>query len=337
MNKYFKKAVLFLIMLVSPVLVMCEKSPLTDSYLLGEVPDSAAIGRGEAYVGVVGMPFSPYWNPAGLVSTKKSSLGISLNVTSQSDEDSSLIKESYPLEGRKLNFISVCGKQVGFFWRPVTNRADTSSGTINGIFYEETLDVKINMFGITVAVPHSTRVDFGMNINFITGMLGVSHLEGGIPAIIISDGLGWGLDWGLIYNVNEGLNIGVSLLNGPGMIYWEDYSLDRFPPLFRAGVDIRLGQLMTMGFDYEKGFYDDSVEDDEKMHIGIEQYIKSDLIVRGGIYGSNFEDELNSTYTAGVGYIKSNYCIDLAFKQYYINKNPSGKLRRMSISGTIPF
>ena len=51
--------------------LMAEKSPLNDSYFLGEIPDSAAIGMGQAYVGVSGGPFSSYWNPAGLNTVDK--------------------------------------------------------------------------------------------------------------------------------------------------------------------------------------------------------------------------------------------------------------------------
>ncbi len=329
-----KKYLFIIVILCNFISVYAAKSPLNDFYFYGEVPDSQAIGRGEAYAGVIGSPFAPYWNPAGLVSLKRSNLGISLNIYSEGDIESDLIKKSYPLEGRSLNYISVCGEQVGFYWRSLSNRIDISSGRVAGVDFEQTIDEKINMFGISVAVPHSEKTDFGMNINFITGIIGLSRIEGSVPTVEVSDGFGWGLDWGIIYKVTEGLNAGISLLNGPAIIYWEDFAEDRLPPVFRGGFDIQLSQLMSLGLDYEKGFYDDSVKDKEKIHMGIEQYITKNFLLRAGIYGSDFYDVYRTVYTTGVGYRKKDYSIDMAAKQYYINEN---KLKRFSLSVVIPF
>jgi hypothetical protein len=312
-------------------------SPLTDSYFLGEVPNAAAIGMGGAYTAMTGNPFAPYWNPAGLVTVKRSNLGVSMNIYSDSDLDQDLVEETFPLEASKLNYISVCGEQVGFYWRTLSNRIDVSTYTLAGTDYEERIDEKVNVFGITVAVPHSGNVDFGMNMNLFTGMLGYYIIEGSTPTVYISDGIGWGLDWGLLYNLDSNISFGVTVHNFPAMIYWEDFRQNTLPVIFRGGVNLRLSNLMAVGIDYESADYDESLAGDDLMHFGIEQFLTSSVIIRAGMYGNDFNDKYAVVYTTGLGFKKEEYSIDLAAKRYYIDNTESGKVTRLSLSGVIPF
>ena len=150
MKKYF--VIILILYEVMPLFVKV-KSPLDDSYFIGEIPDSAAIGRGEAYVAVKYSPFAPYWNPAGIRELKINKFGISGDIFFNSDIEVSRVKDKFPLqEGRKTNFVSICGPQVGIYWRPLSNRMDKSTWTESGILYESTIDEKINIFAITVAV-----------------------------------------------------------------------------------------------------------------------------------------------------------------------------------------
>ncbi|MFC2091602.1 hypothetical protein ACFLTD_02385 [Elusimicrobiota bacterium] len=332
-----RKIILVLMIFVIYDISYCVDSPLNDSYYLGEVPDSAAIGRGGAYVGVAGSPFSPYWNPAGIVSLKKNTIGFSLNLFGKSDIDSSILKKTYPLEGRKLNFISVCGPQVAMYWRPLSEKVDISTGTINGQAYERTIDVKSSVYGLTVAVPHAEKVDFGMNINLITGMLGYLYKDAQDTELILSDGLGWGLDWGLIYKLTPDMNIGVSVTNLPAQIYWEDFDKEVLPTVFRAGFDLQLNQLMSFAMDYENAEYDDSVDDNDMIHVGMEHYIRSNFLVRAGMYARDFNDSKNAVYTAGLGYSSDLYQVDIAVRQYYIDENDSELLQRVSASAGLMF
>jgi hypothetical protein len=314
-----------------------EESPLNDSYFIGETPGSAAIGRGNAYTAVASSPFASYWNPAALVKNADNIFAVSMDMFTKTSLDSDVIEETLPLEGRKLNYIGVCGPQIGFYWRPLSNRVDSSSGTLAGVNFEETIDEKINVYGITIAVPNSNIVDFGMNINLLTGMIGYSRIANNVPEVVISDGMGWGLDWGLIYRVSEGLNVGAVLMNGPAYMYWDEYDRYQLPPILRAGVDMQLSNLMSLGVDYEKGYYDDSLDDSEIIHVGIEQYVKKAVIMRAGIYGKDLNDKYNTTYTAGIGYRKNGYNIDIAMKQYYLNKDKGSEIKRFILSCYILF
>ena len=94
---------------------------------------------------------------------------------------------------------------------------------------------------------------------------------------------------------------------------------------------------MMIGIDYENGLYDDSIDDNDIIHVGIEQYVNSGFLLRGGVYGKDLYEKYCTVYTTGVGYKKNNYCIDVAMKQYYVNESASGKVRSFFVSGVIPF
>lgn len=334
-----KRTVLCSLFIVITLSVLSNGSPLNDKYYIGEPPGCAALGRGHAFAGVKGHSFSPYWNPAGIISLARSGVGVSLNLLSETEIESEIIKDSYPLEGRKLNYISVCSNQVGVYWRPLSNRVDKTTGTDQGNNFIQTIDEKINVFGVTVAVPHSNKTDFGMNINIILGILGYSkEIDNDEDELIISDGIGWGLDWGLIYKVTDYVDFGISVINFPAQINWEDFEKDTLPTIFRAGMNLKMSQLMSLGLDYENGLYDEYVNSGrDTIHIGIEQYASKSVLLRCGVYSEDFYEKYENVFTAGVGYHKGGYKLDIAANQYYSGSTESEKIVRLSISGDIPF
>ncbi|MDA3792149.1 MAG: hypothetical protein PF545_00615 [Elusimicrobia bacterium] len=315
-----------------------ESSPLSDKYYIGEVPGADAIGRGGAFAGAMGSPFAPYWNPAGLAVIKNNRLGVAANILSDSKIDSSIIKKIYALEDRNLNFISVAAPQVAVYWRKLSDRVDISSYTEpGGIEVKTVVDEKLNQFGVSVSIANTERTYFGMNINYLTGILGYSKVRGSTVSVVISDGYGWGLDWGLIFDVSERLNVGLTLLNGPAVIYWEDYSSESLPLIFRGGLDLKMSNLMTLGIDYENGVYDDSVKSNDILHVGIEHYISQNFVLRGGMSGNDLSDKNKTTYSAGIGYKEEGYSVDLSAIQYCIKQQEYESVRRFSISGVYPF
>ncbi|MFH1415824.1 MAG: hypothetical protein ABIH89_07055 [Elusimicrobiota bacterium] len=332
-----KRIILVFLIVASFIRLEAAESPLSEIFFAGEIPNSAAIGRGMAYCAVTPSPYAPYWNPGGLVKMQHSMLGVSFNLNANSYTETHVLKDSYPLEGRSLNFISVCGDQVGIYWRPLSSRIDYSSWTVSGIKGEETIEGKISMCGVTVAVPHNELVDFGMNINYISGIIGVSRVEGNDVSLVVSDGYGWGLDWGLIYSVTPNVNMGLTLLNCPAYIYWEDYDKDRLPVFFRTGFDIRLAGLAALGIDYANGPEVGPATGNGIFYFGIEQYVKNNIIARAGVSGKDFNDAYKTMYTAGLGFSSNGYGIDIAFRHYYLDNNESSKVTRSSVSGVVPF
>ncbi|MBN2406460.1 MAG: hypothetical protein JXJ19_02075 [Elusimicrobia bacterium] len=337
----FKKMLKYIIMTAYLFFLSCaahgKDSPLSDKFFNGEMPDSSVIGRGGAGAGIRGNAFSSYWNPAGASTLDKNKLAVSANIFAHSEEEDGISKRNFPLGGRNINMVAICGKQVGIYYRPLSDRIEESTRTESGMLYEDTVDAKINQYGVTVAVPHSERMDFGMNINYLSGVIGYSSVSGGTADLVISDGYGWGLDWGLIYKTAEGVTAGVSVMNAPAYIYWEDYDDDRLPVIFRAGIDIRLSQLMALGLDYQNGSNCEILPDEETVHVGIEQFLIKSVVIRLGVYGSDFNEEHETVYTAGIGYSKQDVNVDLAVKQYYDTGAGSEIVRRVSVSGVLPF
>ena len=310
-------------------------SVLEDIYYTGETPGAAALGRGGAYSAVKGDAYASFWNPAGLAALSENLLAVSSDFMSSGPLNKSIM--AGPLSGSNLNYIAIAGPEVGMYWRPLALRVEDSTGTRNGESYRIKRDVKINMFGLSVGVKHAERVDFGMNMNFIFGTMGVAEITEQSASAEVPYGYGWGIDWGLIYRMSDQVNAGVVLRNGPSAIYWDKgFGRDRLPPILRAGLDIRLSQLMSVGVDYEKSFADSSVNPGESVHLGVEHYLAQNLILRAGVYGSNLDSETSRVYTAGLGYMFDKYNIDLAARQA-APEGDGGTVRRYTLSGIIPF
>ncbi|MGM0441557.1 MAG: hypothetical protein ACQEQC_03965 [Elusimicrobiota bacterium] len=320
-------------MILPAVLLGSSNPPLKDKYFLGEEPGSYALGRGGAFSAVMATPFAPYWNPGGLQQIENNRFGISANIINDSDIDQNKLADLFILEEKKINFLSVCASQVGVYYRPLSNRADT----YNTDTQSKELHVNLNQYGVTVSVEHAENVNFGMNINYLSGMSGYSVIESSSPEVTISKGYGWGLDWGLIYEASEFVNVGVTLLNGPAQFYWEEFDTNYLPLIVKTGLDVQLSQLMSLGINYENGLYDDTVTGkNDLLRLGIEHYLGDNFVARAGIYGTDLEDKYKSTYTGGIGYKKENYLVDIAMRQFYLRENTE-QVRRFSISGVIPF
>ncbi len=325
------KTYLLVLAIFSGLYTMAQGSVLEDRYYVGEKPGAAAIARGGAYTAVADDSFAAFWNPAGLARLRENSLGISMNLFSETELSEDELHANYPLQGQKLNFISISAPEVSLYWRPLSNISLEESD--NGVTVKR--DVKVNTFGLSVGIPHTEKMDFGMNINFLFGTYAFAEKNTESVEIGVPYGYGWGLDWGMIYEATEMIDLGLTLLNGPAMIYWGDgHGRDSLPVILKGGANLRLTRIMSASIDYSKGFYDDSLSDTGELHFGLEHNITNDIALRAGIYGSDLDDRYNTTYTAGVGYSQENYRLNLAARQFYIEED---SVIRVSLSGIIPF
>ncbi|MGM0568184.1 MAG: hypothetical protein ACQESB_03075 [Elusimicrobiota bacterium] len=306
------------------------ESPLGDLYFYGEMPDAGAIGMGGARIAVSKTAFSAYLNPAGIANLQQNKYAFSSNVSINSKGDIDAIRDRLPLEGRGINYLSISAPEVGVYYRRLSNRKDEMG--------EEFLDARVSAFGITVALPQDDNMDFGMNVNYITGMAG--YYPGGDENPVISAGYGWGLDWGLIYKASPRINLAVTLHNAPAYVYWENWDTDSLPLLFRAGAGLKLSRLVRAEAVYESGnFKDKRIPQGDILRLGLEQYVHESVVLRAGVFGGerDFEDRHALTYTAGIGYMQEKYSLDLAVKRFYADADPSAKTDRYSLSGVIPF
>ncbi len=328
-----KKIIIILItFILSASVSFADRSPFSkrDLYFYGEIPDAAAIAMGGAYTASPDTPFAAYWNPAALAQIQNNNLVFSANLSIQSSGDIDSVKKCLPLEGRGINFVSLSAPEVGVYYRRLSKRINETD--------DDYLDGRVSVFGITVGVEHSASTNFGMNINYISGMAG--YYETGNDSPVISAGYGWGLDWGLIYKASPLINIGLTLHNAPAYIYWEEWKTDRLPMLFRAGGELRLSRLMSFSVVYESSeFKDKRIKKGDLIRFGIEQRLHESIVLRGGIYGreKDFDDRYSLVYSAGIGYMQDSYGIDTAFKRYYPDGSSSSMTDRYSVSGVIPF
>ncbi len=307
-----------------------DKSPFSDFFFFGEMPDAAAIAMGGAYTASSQSPFAAYWNPAAIARISQNNYAFSYNLSIQSQKDAEKIREQLPLEGRGINFIAISAPEIGVYYRRLSNRVDEKGG--------EYLDGRMSIFGITVAVPQEGNADFGMNINYITGMTGYYSPELDNP--VISSAFGWGLDWGLIYRVSPQLRMGLSLHNAPAYVYWGEWDTQRLPLLFRGGVELYLSRIVKASAVYETGAFEDRrAVKNNLIRFGIEQRVGDSVALRAGVYGreKDFDDRYMLNYTAGVGYVLDNYRLDVALERFYPRGISSSRTERYSMSAAIPF
>ncbi len=322
---YFGILLAVLCVFYNPVSLIAEETPTNYDAFDGRLVGARAIGMGGAFVSIADNADATFWNPAGLVYIPRNLFSATFEITRDSEFDVLDIMEAEPLQGKKLNFISFAGKQGGFFWRPLTNYQQKTEVEVDGVTTKEELELKVNEFGLSVAVPYEEGVSWGANIKYFNGRLGLAREEsvGGSKkdvSVNLSDGNGWGLDWAFIYRVKPELSIGLNLQNAPAYIYWDDYSRDKMPPIFRVGFGMKMTDLLTFASDFEQRFYRKARPDGERRikiyRLGLEQILMKRICLRGGIWSEDLDEKDLTTYTLGIGYSHENHYLDLCMKRY---------------------
>ena len=305
--------------------LVAENTPTHYDAFDGRLVGARAISMGGAFVGIADNADATFWNPAGLVYIPRNLFSATFEITRDSKFDVLDIMEGEPLQGKKLNFISFAGKQGSFFWRPLANYREETEVEVDGITTKEELELKVNEFGISVAVPYEEGVSWGANIKYFNGRLGFATEERvgetrRDASVNLSDGNGWGLDWAFMYKVQPALSVGLSLQNAPAYIYWDDYSRDKMPPIFRVGFGMKMTDLLTFTSDFEQRFYRKARPDGKRRikiyRLGLEQILMKKIFLRGGIWSEDLDKKDLTTYTLGLGYSQENHYLDLCMKKY---------------------
>ena len=310
-----------------------ESAPTLYNSYDGAVIGARAIGMGEAFVAVADNPDAVYWNPAGLAKVQKNSLAVGFNIqTAARKEDLNEVLSKDPLKGGKLLYLSFAGSQGGLSWRPLSNfkRSVYTENLTTNTQSWETKEIRVNAFLLSLAVPYTDKMDVGFNINYLSGNLGVSSKSktGGVwnePSANVSSGYGFGVDMGLMYKLTPFMNLGVMMQNLAAYIYWDDYARDKLPFNLRVGTAFKMTNLLTFAYDFEKRFYP-KADGMEVYHLGLEQLLFKVVAVRVGMYGKEWNDPKQTTYTYGLGYFKDDYYLDLALKKNYVNLAAEGAL-----------
>ncbi|MBA3066483.1 hypothetical protein KJ633_00055 [bacterium] len=268
-----------------------------------------------------------YFNPAGLFGGDNMSL-ISLKVRQTPKE---LSGQYDILSGRSLTFLGFRGGGMAIAWQPLSNMI--SIGTAGS-----SVEVKVNKFTMSFSNNVSGAVNFGMNINYFSGYMGVT--DG--AAAKISDANGYGIDWGLTYRAHPNITFATSLFNSPSSISWGGYDADKPPVIARTGARVKLSHLLTVSAESENRKYSRAREADGKktvkiFHAGLEQSLADIIYLRGGIFGEDLSDNNKTGYSAGIGWYQDKVNVDISWQKEYPLLSYDEYLETFSFSVNSPF
>lgn len=265
-----------------------------------------------------------YFNPAGLYGSANFVM-FSFKVKQSPVE----LKDSDILSGRSFIFLGFTGGDMGIAWSPLSNII-ISSGS-------KSTEVKINKFTMGFSNRLSRNLDFGMNINFFNGFMGVAD-----ASVDISDSHGYGIDWGIIYRMHPNMTLGSSFFNAPSSIRWSGYGSENLPLIIRNGGTVKLPGLFEVSSEVETRRYRKARESDGKKSVkiyrlGIEQSFFGIISLRAGIFGEDLDDKKKSGYSAGIGWSRDGTNCDIAWQRQYLTPTDKDYLQTYFISITAPF
>jgi hypothetical protein len=289
----------------------------------GKTVGARFTGLGESGTALPGMPESPLWNPASLITLQRPLFAMDFDLASQSRLDQDVIFQSASLGSRKLTYLGFAGEGGAFYFRPlasynrrtVTNAADPANN-----FIDESL--KINQIGLAVAQKGSENYSVGLGISYINARRGMAVAQSGQPpALTLADGNGFTADLGFLIR-EENLSFGVAAFNIPGIVYWNEYRADQLPTKLRIGAAFQPVPAFLITTDYEKRYYrGGNLTRPSILHWGLELTPFQWLALRGGTFGRDLNDVDKTFYTAGFSVVsQKSHQLDFAFKTYRLNK-----------------
>ncbi|MFH1380351.1 MAG: hypothetical protein ABII23_08745 [bacterium] len=317
-----------------------EKAPVRFDAFDGGRVGARAQGMGFAFTSIADNADAPFWNPAGLNKLPSNLFAVSLDVVRQSRLSTAEIIQGEPLRGRTLTYLAFAGQNGALGFRPMSDIDELivlDSADPDNNF--EKRQIKINSFFLSAGSTYNENMTVGLNIHYLNGRLSIVREKTGEENLAeIDDGNGYTIDWSLLYSPDEFISIGVTGQNLPGNIFWGDYAKTILPAILRAGISMRLPNMLLISYDYEKRFYRDGLVRPNFDHIGIELPLGPKLRIRGGIYGEDFNEIGKTHYTAGLGYVQQGYFVDIAMDKYNQLKNEQyEKIFEYLVSFNIPF
>jgi len=321
-GKYFLVTGLILFMITHSA---AGSTPAPYDIYDGINPDVRSASMGGA--GVCSKRGAPamYFNPAGLCGIANFTT-FSFKVKQSPKE----LERSDILGGRSLIFLGFSGGDMGIAWSPLSNiKKCLLSGT--------TIEVKVNKFTMGFSNRLSGNLDFGMNINFFNGFMGITGATADI-----SDANGYGIDWGIIYRMHPNITLGSSFFNAPSSVRWSGYGSENLPLVIRHGGTVKLPGLFEVSSEVETRSYRKERPLDGKKrvkiyHFGIEQNFFNIISFRGGMFGEDLNDEKKSGYSAGIGWAKDRAVCDIAWQRQYLTPADKDYLQTYFVSVTVPF
>lgn len=281
----------------------------------GKAPGGRALAMGLAYTSIADDSSSVYFNPAGMANIAGNTLAFSYEIGRQSDLGYDELFSAETLRNSNLMFLSLANENGGFSWRPLADYTDRSESGLN---WEEN-EVKVSAYTFSVSHKNNKRLISGMNLSYLSGRIGQARIENSVPSVNISDGNGVTADLGFLYLASPQLQLGLTLQNLLGFMWWADFEPEQLPLTARAGFAYRIEELFTFTSDWEQHYYRKDGGTVSVTHFGIEQRLGL-IALRGGMYGEDLNDQEKTHYTAGLGYDKDKYRLSIAGEKYKVDQ-----------------
>lgn len=280
----------------------------------GLPPGGRPTAMGLAFCAVGNDPSAICFNPAGLTGVTRNTFSLSYEATRQSTLSAEEIFRGDMLRNNRFIFLSMCTPQASFSWRPLSN---ASFRTVNGTDYEDD-EIKVNAYTVSASQKTKNGLTSGLNLSYLSGQIAQSRTVNGAPFVNLSDGYGFSMDIGFMYTVAPELEVGVNFQNLAGFMWWEDFEKDLLPFILRAGAAFKVTDFMIFATDWEKRYYR-GADPVSLTHFGLEQRLGSVLALRGGIYGTDLDNNNTTHITAGLGYLSNGYDLSLAGEKYKVS------------------
>lgn len=313
-------AAVALALLTGSALLAKPRSGLLSSDFLAKPVGARYIGLGLAGIGLSGSPQAYLYNPAALQDLSSSALAVDFQLANQSNLPTDVVLNASSIRGKKLTSLSFAGPQRAVFFRPLTSFDQLISTDANNFTRSE---ARVHQFGISATQKAEKGYSLGMNLSYLNAQRGIAVAStGNPPDLKIGSGNGFALDLGF-RDERDYVVYGVSLMNLPGLIYWDDFKTDQLPTVARAGVGFQPGPAFAFYTDYEKRYYPESKDDPDLWHFGMELAFARWLVLRGGSESSDFNDREKTNYAWGFSVATSRqHTLDLATRVVRINKEP---------------
>lgn len=313
-----------LVLVSGSSLLAKPRSGLLSSDFLAKPVGARYIGLGLAGIGVAGGPQAYLYNPAALQDLSSSALAVDFQLANQSHLPTDVVLNASSLRGKKLTSLVFAGPQRAVFFRPLTSFDQlTITNTLDPANNFERSQARVNQFGISATQKAEKGYSLGMNLSYLNAQRGLAVAATGNPPVLkIGSGNGFALDLGF-RDQRDYVAYGVSFMNLPGLIYWDDFKTDQLPTVARAGFGFQPGPAFAFYTDYEKRYYPESKDDPDLWHFGLELAFARWLVLRGGAESSDFNDREKTNYAWGFSVATARqHTLDLATRVVRINKEP---------------
>ncbi len=326
---------LFALALAASPLGAKPRSGLLSTQFLGKPSGARFIGLGETGAALPGVPQSPMYNPANLGDLPATFLALDFDVASQSDLPKDVVLRASALRGRKLTYIGFAASAKAVFYRPLADFDETVVTVLTdpqNNFVQDSL--RVEQFGLSASQKTEKGYAVGLGISYLSARRGFARAGTGLPPVLeLASGNGFALDWG--FRDEQGPFIyGLSILNLPGVIYWDRYRTDQLPVLGRAGVAFRPLSGVLFLTDYEKRFYQGNQPNPSLWHFGLEILPLPWLALRSGALSEDFNDRNKTVYSWGLSLATpQNHVLDLALRAEHLQDR---KVFRYGLSMNFP-